>query len=195
MKKYLVLCIAAILVFMQILLFRAKDEPSTPTSGIYRLHIIANSNSNTDQSVKFEIRDAILSYEQKLFSENENITTAADTKQLIMKNAHEINDIAYSVLEKNGLDYGVKISTGTYDFPDKTYAGKLYPAGEYDALRVVLGDGKGENWWCVMFPPLCITDDAMGKSEHKEAAGGTDNAVEFRSIFSTIGKWFVGLFD
>ena len=195
MKKLISLFFSILMLAAALLLPADANSCELDKSKIFRLHIIANSNSEADQQVKLLVRDAVLRYEKELFEKNGAVDNASTAKKLLTENASDINSIAKDVLEKNGFYYPVKISTGIYDFPDRIYGDQLYPAGKYSALRLVLGDGKGENWWCVMFPPLCIIDDDAGKSEHKEAASSSDNTVEFRSIFSAIGKWFVELFD
>lgn len=172
---------------------RAQKCEDIDKSEIYRLHIIANSNSPEDQSVKLAVRDEILRFEKELF--DDSINSAHDAKQLLMENADRIYEIAESTLRENGFSYGLRISTGIYDFPDRTYKGTLYPAGKYDALRLVLGDGKGENWWCVMFPPLCIIDDDAGKIEGEESKAESKMPTEFESVFAKLCEWFIGLFD
>lgn len=185
MKKLLCIIIVAITAAAVII-----GRPQTDKDNIFRLHIIANSDSDEDQSVKLKVRDAILEYEKLLFAENE-IHTAGETRELLQENAKSICKITKKVLRKNGKKYNVKLSVGTYMFPDRTYRDITYPAGEYNALRVVLGDGKGENWWCVMFPPLCIIDDSDVKNSNITA----DIGVEFKSVFGGIGKWFADLFN
>lgn len=157
---------------------------------IYRLHIIANSNSNEDQKVKLKVRDAILKYEKILFKDG--VATKESAKALLMENASNLQRIAEQTLIENGFSYSVKLSTGIYEFPDRTYGEDFYPAGEYDALRIVLGDGKGENWWCVMFPQLCIIDSKPAKNADTEQ---NNQNVQFDSIFVKAYKWFTSLFN
>lgn len=186
MKKFLCITVAAVIVAMAVFIKHTQKKDDN----IFRLHIIANSDSKEDQSVKLKVRDAILEYEKELFSHND-INSAEQTKYFLKENAKSIYKISKETLQNNGLSYGVKLSVGTYMFPDRTYRDSTYPAGYYSALRVVLGDGKGENWWCVMFPPLCIIDDSDVKNSNNTA----DTSVEFKSIFGGIGKWFADLFN
>lgn len=185
MKK--TICVILIVCVIAALFSLHKD---TDKSSIFRLHIIANSNSESDQSVKLLVRDAILDVERQLFSEKA-VEDAKDARNLLMQNAKMLHTAAQERLSENGKAYSVKLSVGTYAFPDKTYGDTTYPAGDYNALRVVLGDGKGENWWCVMFPPLCITNDTGAKNYDNTA----DTPVEFKSIFGGLGKWFKDLFN
>ncbi len=116
---------------------------------VLRLHILANSDSAADQRVKLLVRDAVLT--QMKAGE-----TAAETERLLLQNGRELLAAAEAVLRENGFSYGVQLMLGTYAFPTRVYGEKTYPAGDYRALRIVLGQGRGQNWWCVLFPPLCI---------------------------------------
>lgn len=120
--------------------------------GILRLHVIAASDSEEDQSAKLQVRDAIL----PLFSAAESYE---DARAFLLSHGSEIQSAAEAVLKGRGLDYGVQLSLGTETFPDRVYGETLFPAGEYDALCVRLGRAEGHNWWCVLFPPLCIISE------------------------------------
>ena len=139
---------------MAMLLFRTEE-------GIFRMHVIANSDSAADQATKLAVRDAILDYERGMG----NVGSAEEVKARLMDDGRGICTAIDNVLHERGMDYSAELHIGTYDFPDREYGGKLYPAGRYQALRVILGEGKGKNWWCVMFPPLCILEDENGKIE------------------------------
>ncbi len=120
--------------------------------GVLRLHVIAASDSEADQSVKLQVRDAIL----PLFSKAESYE---DARTFLLSHGHEIQSAAEAVLKERGFDYGVQLSLGTETFPDRVYGDLLFPAGSYDALCVRLGPAEGHNWWCVLFPPLCIVTE------------------------------------
>ena len=120
--------------------------------GILRLHVIANSDGEADQSAKLAVRDAIL----PLF---ERANTYADAREYLLCHGKELQETAQAVLKSRGLDYGVQLSLGTETFPDRVYGDLAFPAGEYDALCVRLGRAEGHNWWCVLFPPLCIVSE------------------------------------
>ncbi|MBQ4062181.1 MAG: stage II sporulation protein R [Christensenellaceae bacterium] len=124
-----------------------------------RLHIVANSDSALDQSVKLEVRDAVLELSQDIFSDsfslNSALEAAISNKELFEEKANEI-------LKTNGLDYSAKAQIGEFTFPKRDYGSIIYPAGEYTALRLVLGKGEGHNWWCVMYPSLCYTGRRSG---------------------------------
>ncbi len=139
-----------------------------------RLHVIADSDSKADQQVKMEVRDAVLELTKDGILECEN---AQEAKEYIEENLEIIVATANDTLEKNGFDYKAQARLSISHFPDKEYCGVRYPEGDYEALRVVLGDGDGQNWWCVMFPPLCISeleaeaDEAEYTSFFAEALG------------------------
>ena len=116
---------------------------------ILRLHILANSDSPADQRVKLVVRDAVLQVLPACGS-------AEEAEAYLLTHGGEVLTLAEQTLQDNGFDYGAQLLLGRWDFPDREYSGTTYPAGEYAALRIVLGEGAGQNWWCVLFPPLCI---------------------------------------
>ncbi len=172
--------IAACTLLIAIICFAAEGK--NDDDGIFRLHIIANSNSETDQRVKLLVRDALLEYEAEHLS---YATNASKTRGELMAQGRDVLNVIRGVLNDNGVDYNVQLKVGNYPFPDREYAGNLYPAGNYEALRVVLGEGKGENWWCVMFPPLCIVQDYEGEVN-------TDEGVVFKSFFGELIQYLFG---
>jgi stage II sporulation protein R len=123
-------------------------------SSVFRLHIRANSDTAADQALKLQVRDGLLPFTAELFADCEGLSDAVrvanDEKDAIT--AH-IN----STLEDLGADYSASIRIGREEFPERNYGGEIYPAGEYTALIVELGEGEGQNWWCVLFPSLCLS--------------------------------------
>jgi stage II sporulation protein R len=118
---------------------------------LVRLHIIANSDSDEDQSVKLKVRDAILDAQRNQSDSNaENANTEP--------NLNEAEKIANAVLRENGFDYTARAEYGKFSFPEKTYKSMTLPAGDYYGVRIILGSGSGHNWWCVMYPPLCFRE-------------------------------------
>ena len=113
---------------------------------VTRLHIIANSDSEADQAVKLKVRDAIL----------------AKTRKSKITDTEDFEKIAEDTLRQNGFTYDATAEFGEYYFPEKSYKDMTFPAGRYNGLRVILGDGAGKNWWCVMNPPLCFSEDTDG---------------------------------
>ena len=185
-KSLISLTLAIVVLAVSTACFDAESRQSSVSAycnadSIFRLHIIANSNSAEDQAVKLEVRDAVLEYE----AENLDAVSAAKTREELMTHGAELLEIIEGVLRSNGFDYGAQMLVGTFPFPDREYNGVLYPAGDYDAFRVILGDGVGENWWCVMFPPLCILKSDNGKID-------TDETIEFESVFVKLFKLLFG---
>lgn len=185
-KSLISLTLAIVVLAVSMACFDAESRQSSVSAycnadSIFRLHIIANSNSAEDQAVKLEVRDAVLEYE----AENLDAVSAAKTREELMTHGAELLEIIEGVLRSNGFDYGAQMLVGTFPFPDREYNGVLYPAGDYDAFRVILGDGAGENWWCVMFPPLCILKSDNGKND-------TDETIEFESVFVKLFKLLFG---
>ncbi len=149
---------AAIILSLIFLLAASLKFESFDTDPVYasvfRLHIRANSNSKKDQTTKLAVRDALLPYTTELFADCEGLSDAvfvANDKK------DEITAHIDSTLSDLGADYTSKISIGKEEFPERNYGGEVYPAGEYTALIVELGEGEGENWWCVLFPSLCLS--------------------------------------
>lgn len=126
---------------------------------LLRFHVIANSDSEEDQAVKLKVKEHVLS----LLSPT--LSYAADkeeAKRLVESRMDDIMTAAQDTLRENGFSYSVRASVTQCEFPVKTYGDLTFPAGTYEALRIVLGDGKGKNWWCVMYPPLCFVDASFG---------------------------------
>lgn len=127
--------------------------------GIFRLHVIANSDSKEDQNLKYIVRDNLIKYMNTISKDSKN-------KEEAIKIANEhLNDfyqIAKDTIQNYGYNYDVTVEIGNFDFPTKNYGDISIPAGNYDALRVKIGEAKGQNWWCVMFPPLCFVNVTSG---------------------------------
>lgn len=134
------------------------------TEDILRLHVIANSDDPLDQAAKRHVRDAILVYEK----ERLHAQSAEELRQDILEDGAGLLEVVERSLAESGVNYGAHLALGRYDFPLRDYGGQVYPAGEYGALRVVLGAGAGQNWWCVLFPPLCILELPDGEIEDEE---------------------------
>ncbi len=137
----------------------ARSVSTDLSSSVFRLHVIANSNSAQDQSLKYKVRDALLSYMNTLSMDLSNKEEVIKTAQ---ENLVEFKNIAKDVITENGFDYDVSVEIGNFEFPTKTYGDISLPSGYYDALRVKIGSSEGQNWWCVMFPPLCFVDVSSG---------------------------------
>lgn len=157
-RFFVVLIVFAFFVFVSAISYvNAVSEDISDS--VFRLHVIANSDSKEDQDLKYKVRDAVLEYMN-------NISADCSSKEEVIRLAYEHQDdfisVAEKVIRENGFDYNVKIEIGNFEFPTKYYGDISLPAGFYDALKIEIGEAKGQNWWCVMFPPLCFVDVTSG---------------------------------
>jgi stage II sporulation protein R len=129
------------------------------SNSVFRLHVIANSDSEEDQALKLTVRDSLLNYMNEICA---NCTTKEEAILIVNENKDNFEQIALNTIYEQGYAYSVNINIGSFEFPTKTYGDISLPAGIYDALRVEIGEAKGQNWWCVMFPPLCFVDVSSG---------------------------------
>lgn len=157
MKK-LVLPIFVGMVAAVTILIGASGTQSAVSEELIRLHVRANSNSDADQELKLCVRDAILAEARNLATDCKN---AQEAEAKIADNLDKILVCAKNEVTKQGYSYPVSIGLGKSPFPAKTYGDITLPAGTYKALTVEIGKGKGNNWWCVMFPPLCFTEETV----------------------------------
>lgn len=152
----------ALLLFLYV--FISAQSYASAVSGdlseaIFRLHVIANSDSDEDQELKLKVRDALLEYMNNICA---NCSTKNEAMNLANEHKDDFQKIAEQTILENGYDYSVKINIGNFYFPTKNYGDISLPAGLYDALRVEIGKANGKNWWCVMFPSLCFIDVSSG---------------------------------
>ena len=125
------------------------------SNSVFRLHVIANSNSNEDQLLKYKVRDSLFNYMNNICS---NCKSKEDAINLVSCNLDNFKMVAENTIKNEGYDYNVNIEIGNFKFPTKHYGDISLPAGYYDALKVEIGRAEGRNWWCVMFPSLCFVD-------------------------------------
>ena len=137
------------------------------SNAVFRLHVLANSDSEEDQKLKLKVRDSLLQYMNTLCS---SCQTKKEAIAIAIEHKNEFQKIAEHTIKENGYSYSVKINIDNFYFPTKNYGDISLPAGFYDALRVEIGKAQGQNWWCVMFPSLCFIDINSGivDSEAKE---------------------------
>ena len=137
----------------------AQNVSTDIADSVFRLHVIANSDSEEDQNLKYIVRDNLLSYMKEICSD---CTNKEEAIRIVQEHSKDFEQIAKTTINEQGYSYDVKINIGNFEFPTKTYGDISLPAGYYDALRVEIGEAKGQNWWCVMFPPLCFVDVTSG---------------------------------
>ncbi|MDR2903153.1 MAG: stage II sporulation protein R [Clostridiales bacterium] len=171
-RRILVLSAVFGLLFTVLSAFAAAHYSETVQAGIaaevVRFHVLANSDSPADQALKLKVRDGILAEFQPLLTAAQS---ADETKAALGARLGEITACAERIIKENGAAYPVAARVTKSVFPTKTYGDVVLPAGEYDALRVEIGEAVGQNWWCVMFPPLCFVDIAQGKVTEEAKAG------------------------
>lgn len=177
-----------------------------------RLRILANSDSIGDQLVKGQVRDAVVEQMNEWVETLEHPQSLEEARQVVGAHLSEIERRVQETLERQGKNYDYKVELGVVPFPTKMYGGAVYPAGDYEAVRVTLGSGQGKNWWCVLFPPLCFVDLGTGDALAKDGSGdqaqvasvgegatnGADQAPEVRfflwDMLQSLWSWISGLF-
>ena len=132
---------------------------------VVRLHVLANSDSDEDQALKLKVRDEILSYISPLVIDSKS---QEDAMRIINEKIDEIEAIAQTTVYSHGYDYSVDVTLTLEEYPTRNYEAMSFPSGEYVSLRVLIGEAEGQNWWCVLFPPLCLSG-ATEKSANEEA--------------------------
>lgn len=129
------------------------------SDNFFRLHILANSDSEIDQNLKLKVRDAIIKY---MNSQNFSDSSKSEVITAVEEDLENYKLIAETVISDAGFDYPVSVEIGNFHFPTKIYGNISLPAGYYDALRIKIGNAEGQNWWCSLFPPLCFVDISSG---------------------------------
>jgi stage II sporulation protein R len=164
---------------------------------IIRFRVIAASDSVSDQAVKLRVRDAVLDYLRPELQDAAGEPAAAGA---ISERLPEIRQVAQQTVQSAGSPDQVRVSYGVTAFPDRVYGPVVYPAGNYQALKIEIGEGQGENWWCVLFPPLCYVDltraaqDLSGGQQitWQGAVPGDELASQYPRLTTKIGTWIAG---
>lgn len=181
LKRFLVLIILfSIYVFICVFSY-VNAVSANISSSVFRLHVIANSDSAEDQNLKYLVRDALIDY---MNSVSKNSNSKDEAISIAYQHKSDFYKIAKKVINDNGYDYNVNISIGNFAFPTKNYGDISLPAGYYDALKVEIGNASGQNWWCVMFPPLCFVDISTGivPEDSKETIKDSLHTEEYNLI-------------
>lgn len=154
----LIIFLLLLFIFISALSY-ATNVSAHLADSVFRLHVIANSDADFDQDLKYKVRDKIIEYMETICLDN---SSKEDYINIAKNNIDNIKAIAKETILENGFNYDVNVSIGNFEFPTKTYGDVSFPAGFYDALRIEIGNASGQNWWCVMFPPLCFVDVTSG---------------------------------
>lgn len=156
-------------------------------SSVLRLHILANSDSEEDQALKLKVRDRILAETGNLFHDTDNLKNAEDK---VSESLALVKQIAADEIQKQGYHYDVNAELCNMFFNTREYDGVTMPAGRYDAMRITIGEAKGKNWWCVLYPPMCIPaaqptqelDDVLSKSEMEIVTAEPKYEIRFACV-------------
>lgn len=157
-KKLMIILVAFIFIFIFFINPYIEDKvlyKQPFKDEVIRFHVRANSDKKEDQELKLDIRDKIL---ELMEEQLDGIKDIEESKLIIEKNKEKIKTIALDVIKEKGFDYDIDIFLGVDDFPIRRYGNMIFPQGKYKTLLVTIGEGRGQNWWCVMFPPLCFVD-------------------------------------
>lgn len=181
------------LIFVVVLLASSVDAIRTQealSGKVVRLHVLANSDTEADQALKLEVRDAILSYAEPLL---DRVSDQKEAEAVLRGQLLELEETAIEVIHSAGYSYPVTVELEKTDFPTREYPSFSLPAGEYLALRVLIGEAAGQNWWCVVFPPLCsaVAADFSDTIENtcfseEEIAFITEEKIEYQIKFKIV---------
>lgn len=149
---------------------------------LIRFHVLANSDSDIDQDLKLRVKDAVLKYISPILNESQSLE---ESREILKREDKNIIKIAEDYIKSQGFDYTVETTLTRENFPVKEYGNIVLPQGEYEAYRILIGEGKGQNWWCVMFPPLCFIDVTKGQVAYDETEKKMKDVLseeEFKSV-------------
>ena len=180
LNKHRLFFVLLLTLFLTLSISYAKSVSNDISNSVFRLHIVANSDSAEDQALKLSIRDRLMRECGFLF---ENADTAQTAAKIADKNLNQICKIAQAEVDSQGYDYKVCAKVGKFAFPTKSYKDITLPSGKYTALRIEIGEASGKNWWCVMYPPLCLTDGIISCPESsKEKLKNSLTDEEYRLV-------------
>ena len=179
-KFLLIISLLCLFIFLNAFSY-VSAVSSDISSSVFRLHVIANSDSDEDQNLKYIVRDKVVEY---MSSISQNASSKEEVIKIAKANLNKIQAIAAQTIRDNGYTYSVNVEVGNFSFPSKRYGDITLPPGYYDALRIKIGKAEGQNWWCVMFPPLCFVDVTSGvvPDESKEIMKENLSKEEFDLI-------------
>lgn len=188
-KKFIIAVCMGLMVSILVSMARFDASCVEIKENILRLHVLANSDSEEDQALKLKIRDRILEVGADAFEDQETLILAEQkAKEMLPIFTEE----AKKVIKQNGFNYDVKVSLSKAYFETRVYENFTLPAGEYNALKVVIGEGKGKNWWCVIFPSVCLptaTKQNLSGYVSNSSQEITDNAPKYRIKFKVV-EWY-----
>ena len=191
MKKFILTSFAVIIIILIALnstITSGKASQSDVANKLIRFHVIANSDDKIDQNVKLKVRDAVLKYISPKIANCKNIK---QSRKIINNENKNIKEIAQKVIKENGFKYSVAMTLSEEYFPVKTYGNITLPQGKYEAYRIIIGTGTGQNWWCVMFPPLCFVDITKGDVSYEKTEKEMKTVLsddEYKMVDNTVSS-------
>ena len=184
MPKRFYVAIVVLLVTLMALSFLPIHGEGEVYDTVVRLHVLANSDREEDQALKLRVRDTILEVTAPLV---EGCTTQAEAVEVLTDHLSDLETAARATIEAEGYTYAVTVLLGEEDYPTRVYESCAFPAGEYVSLRVLIGEGEGQNWWCCLFPPLCLSA-ATVKEDNEDAFIQVGLTRDQYSIITETGK-------
>ncbi len=155
-------------------------------NSLIRIHVLANSDSQADQQLKLQVKDDVVRYLEPQLDQAHSVE---ESRQIIQNSLPQLEQTAKDTLQRLNSNYDVTLQYGRFDFPVKYYGGFSLPAGNYEALRILIGEGKGHNWWCVLFPPMCFTDSNTSASgKYTEQTPEKKVVIKLKSV-ELLKKW------
>ncbi len=179
-KRKIILAAASVMLAITIAYgIEAYQGMSKINDKVIRLHVVANSNTFEDQQLKYKVRNSIISSFDREF---QYITTKDESEKIIVNKIDDIRNIAMNTIKSEGYDYDVDVYYGNFSFPRKQYENIVLPEGNYDAVRIEIGNAEGNNWWCVMFPPLCFVD--FGNADDSKPVFDVDTEKKLKEVLT-----------
>lgn len=162
---FISICIGFIITIIVTTYTYSHETQQDIANQVIRFHVLANSNSNTDQDLKINIKNSVINM---LESELNSSSSINQTRELLASNINNIQELASSIVKQQNFDYSIGVKLDYDYFPTKVYGDVTLPAGVYECLKIEIGEAVGDNWWCVMFPPLCFVDITMAEVSQKD---------------------------
>lgn len=174
-RKYKWLILLMVLVFLANTVEVAREYDKTQ---LIRFHVLADNDSPRSQQDKLAVKDAVVAFMQEELKDSQNVE---ESRLIIQADMPQMQKIAEDTLAARGCTDSVQIEYGTYYFPIKYYGAFTLPEGDYEAVRIILGAGEGQNWWCVMFPPMCFTGAGEDLGAYSDCAPKKEIVIKWRA--------------
>ena len=197
MVMVMIMTVVTVVLFLGGIKIRQQSLQQGIAEKILRFHVLAASDTKEDQELKLKVRDAVGVYMEEELADALN---KSESEELVRLHLGEIEAVAEQTIKEAGYDYPVTASLAYVEFPEKTYGAYVFPAGTYEALEVVIGEGKGHNWWCVMYPNLCFSgsvyevvdeeaEEVLSTEEYEAVFSSGNVKVEWKSL-AFLRSWF-----